>query len=96
MNETKRTYPDEVANIQMYMSNKTQNSNYFSLLRKWGSYKNMLYFMAIVYDVTIKCMPNLMSHSENKVKDAGVTVYLAPSPPPPAIDSLPPGEDIPG
>ena len=31
------------------MSNKTQNSNHFSLLRKSGSYKNMLYFMAKVY-----------------------------------------------
>ena len=31
------------------MSNKTQNSNYVSLLRKSGSYKNMLNFMAIVY-----------------------------------------------
>ena len=27
----------------------TQNSNYFSLLQKSGSYKNMLNFMAIVY-----------------------------------------------
>ena len=32
------------------MSNKTQDSNYFSLLRKSGSYKNMLNFMAIVYE----------------------------------------------
>ena len=32
-----------------YMSNKTQNSNYFSLLQKSGSYKNTLNFMAIVY-----------------------------------------------
>ena len=49
MNETNRTYPNLVAKIQVYMSNKTQNSNYFSLLRKSGSYKNMLNFMAIVY-----------------------------------------------
>ena len=32
-----------------YMSNKSQNSNDFSLLQKSGSYKNMLNFMAIVY-----------------------------------------------
>ena len=49
MNETNRTYPNLVAKIQVYMSNKTQNSNYFSLLRKSGSYKNMLNFMAIVF-----------------------------------------------
>ena len=48
MNETNQTYPKLVAKIQVYMSNKTHNSNYFSLLRKSGSYKNMLYFMAIV------------------------------------------------
>ena len=50
MNETSKTYPNLVAKIQVYMSNKTQNSNYFSLLRKSGSYKNMLKFIAIVYD----------------------------------------------
>ena len=49
MKETNQTYPKLVAKIQVYMSNKTQNSNYFSLLRKSGSYKNMLNFMAIVY-----------------------------------------------
>ena len=49
MNETNRTFPNLVAKIQVYMSNKTQNSDYFSLLRKSGSYKNMLNFMAIVY-----------------------------------------------
>ena len=52
VNETNRTYPNLVAKIQVYMSNKTQNSNYFSLLRKSGSYKNILNFMAIVYIVT--------------------------------------------
>ena len=49
VNETNRTYPNLVAKIQVYMSNKTQNSNYFSLLQKSGSYKNMLNFMTIVY-----------------------------------------------
>ena len=49
MSETNQTYPNLVAKIQVYMSNKTQNSNYFSLLRKSGSYKNMLNFMAIMY-----------------------------------------------
>ena len=49
MNETNRTYPNLVDKIQMYMSNQTQNSNYFSLLQNLGSYKNMLNFMAIVY-----------------------------------------------
>ena len=49
MNENNRAYPNLVAKIQVYMSNKTQNSNDFSLLRKSGSYKNMLNFMAIVY-----------------------------------------------
>ena len=49
MNETYRTYPNLEAKIQVYISNKTQTSNYFSLLRKSGSYKNMLNFMAIVY-----------------------------------------------
>ena len=49
MDETNQTYPNLVTKIQVYMSNKTQNSNYFSLLRKSGSYKNMLNFMAIVY-----------------------------------------------
>ena len=44
-----RTYPNLVAKIQVYMSNKTQNSNNFSLLQKSGLYKNMLNFMAIVY-----------------------------------------------
>ena len=39
----------ELAKIQVYMSNKTQNSNNFSLLRKSGSHKNMLNFKAIVY-----------------------------------------------
>ena len=38
-----------VTKIQVYMSNNTHNSNYFSLLQKSGSYKNMLNFMAIVY-----------------------------------------------
>ena len=38
------------------VSNKTQNSNYFSLLRKLGSYKNMLNFMAIVYIWTKFCV----------------------------------------
>ena len=42
LNETNRAYPKLIAKIQVYMSNKTQNSNYFSLLRKLGSYKNML------------------------------------------------------
>ena len=37
------------------MSNKTQNSNYFSLLQKSGSYKNMLNFMAIVYVSFVPC-----------------------------------------
>ena len=36
---TNQTYPNLVAKIQAYMSNKTQNSNYFSLLPKLGSYK---------------------------------------------------------
>ena len=49
MNETNRTNPNLVAKIQVYMSNKTQNSNYFSFLRKSGSYKNMHDFMAILY-----------------------------------------------
>ena len=49
VNETNRTYPNLVAKIQVYISNKTQNSNYFSLLRKSGSYKNMLNFMVKVY-----------------------------------------------
>ena len=31
------------------MSNKTKNSNCFSWLRKLGSYKNIINFMAIVY-----------------------------------------------
>ena len=34
---------------QVYMSNITKNSNCFSLLRKSGSYKNMLNFMTIVF-----------------------------------------------
>ena len=51
MNETNRTYPKLVAKIQVYMSNKTKNSNYFSLLRKSGLYQNMLNLMAIVYVV---------------------------------------------
>ena len=46
MNETNRTYPKLVAKIQVYMSNKTQNSNYFSLLR--DRMKNMLNFMTVV------------------------------------------------
>ena len=29
VNETYRTYPSFVAKIQVYMSNETQNSNYF-------------------------------------------------------------------
>ena len=49
MNETNRTNPNLVAKIQVSISNKTQNSNYFSFLRKSGSYKNMRYFMAILY-----------------------------------------------
>ena len=49
MNETNRTCPNLVAKIQVYMLNKTPNSSDFSLLRKSGSYKNMLNFMAIVY-----------------------------------------------
>ena len=49
VNETNRTYPNLVAKIQVYTSNKTQNSIYFSLFRKSGSYKNVLKFMAIVY-----------------------------------------------
>ena len=51
VNETNQTDPKLVAKIQVYMSNKTQtqSSNYFSLLRKSGWYKNMLNFMAIVY-----------------------------------------------
>ena len=48
VNETNRTYPKLVAKIQVYMSNKTPNSNYFPLLRKRNR-KNMLIFMAIVY-----------------------------------------------
>ena len=35
--------------VQTLYLNKTQNLNYFSLLWKSGSYKNMLNFMAIVY-----------------------------------------------
>ena len=38
VNETNQTYPNLVAKIQVYMSNKTQNSIYFSLLRKSESY----------------------------------------------------------
>ena len=49
MNETNRTYPNLVAKIQVCMSNTTKNSNYFSLLRKSGSYEKMLNFMAIIY-----------------------------------------------
>ena len=56
VNETNRTYPNSVAKIQVYMSNKTQNSNYFSLLRKLGSYNNMLNFMAIVYILIKFCV----------------------------------------
>ena len=33
--------------VHVYMSNKTQNSNYFSLLQKWGSYKNIYTDMLI-------------------------------------------------
>ena len=53
MNDTVQTYSNLVAKIQVYMSNKTKNSNYFSLLRNSASYKNMLNFMAIVYYVVI-------------------------------------------
>ena len=49
VNETNQTYPKLVAKIQVYLSNKTQNLNFFSLLRKSGSYKNMLNFMEMVY-----------------------------------------------
>ena len=49
MNGTNQTDPNLEAEIQVYMSNKAQNSTYFSLLRKSGSYKNMLNFTAIVY-----------------------------------------------
>ena len=37
--EVNETYPKLVAKIQVYMSNKTHNLNYFSLLQKSGSYK---------------------------------------------------------
>ena len=49
MHKTNLTSPNSVAKIQVYMLNKTQNSNYFSFLRNSGSYKNMFNFMAIVY-----------------------------------------------
>ena len=44
MSETNGTYLNLVAKIQVHMLNKTLNSNYFSLLRKSGSHKNMLLF----------------------------------------------------
>ena len=50
VNETNQTYPNLAAKIQVNMMNKPQNSNHFSLLRKSGSYKNMLNFMAIVHN----------------------------------------------
>ena len=59
VNETNRTYQNLVAIIQVYMSNKTQTSNCFSLLRKSGSYKNMLNFMAIAYIVGPRCEKSL-------------------------------------
>ena len=48
VNETNPTYSNVVAKIQVYMSNKTKNSIYFSLLRFW-IVLNILNFMAIVY-----------------------------------------------
>ena len=38
-NKTNRTYPNWVAEIQVYMTNKTQDIDCFSLIRKSGSYK---------------------------------------------------------
>ena len=58
MNETNRSYPNLVAKIQVFMSNTSQNSNYLSLLRKSGPYKNMLNFMAIVYIQEYKYLCN--------------------------------------
>ena len=49
VNETNQTYPNLVATLQVYMSDKTQNSNYFSFLQKSVIIQNMLNFMAIVY-----------------------------------------------
>ena len=79
MNETKRTYPNLVAKIQVYVSNKTQNSNYFSLLRKSGSHKNMLKFMEIVYIenfslVNFDRKPTLIHILETRKRELGQTV----------------------
>ena len=54
MNETNRTYPKLVAKIQVYMSNKTQNSNSVSLLRKSGSYKKCLTYGNSILDKSAK------------------------------------------
>ena len=67
MNDTNRTYPNVVAKIQVYMSNKTKNANYFALLRKSGSYKNLLNFMAIVYIQCYNCNYLLMHKGQDRV-----------------------------
>ena len=38
-NKTYRTYKNFIAKIEVCMSNKTQNKNYFSLLQKSESYR---------------------------------------------------------
>ena len=50
MNETNPSYQKLVAKIQVYMSNKTINSNYFHHF-EIRDRKNMLNFMTIVYFV---------------------------------------------
>ena len=52
VNETNRTFPKLVAKKRANMSNKTQ----IIFKRKLGSYKNMLNFMAIVYNMNINCL----------------------------------------
>ena len=49
------------------MSNKSQNSNYFSLLQKSGLYKNMLNFMAIVYVQNLNIIGSLIGNVSSSI-----------------------------